>query len=334
MHYTHLGRTGLEVSRLCLGTMTFAREADEAESHAMLDRFTGAGGNFIDTADVYTAGASEAVIGSWLSRQNRDDIVLATKVRFGTRAGPNQRGLGRKHILAECDASLKRLQTDYIDLYQVHMWDFETPLEETLAALDSLVTAGKVRYLGVSNYAAWQIMKALGLQRAGGLAPFVSIQPLYNLLDRELEWEIVPLALSEGLGIIPWSPLRGGWLSGKFARGMTKPLEGSRVEKAEQQGWSENWSDYDNERTWASLDALHAIAAETGAPPAAVAIAWLLARPGVTAPILGARSVAQLEATLAAADLTLGEAQIARLDQASAMRLPYPASFHVAQRGR
>lgn len=334
MHTAHLGRTGLEVSRLCLGTMTFAREADEAESHAMLDRFFGAGGNFIDTADVYSAGASEQVIGNWLVRQNRDDVVLATKVRFGTRTGPNQRGLGRKHVLSECEASLRRLKTDYIDLYQVHMWDFETPLEETLAALDSLVRSGKVRYLGVSNYAAWQIMKALGIQKAAGFAPFVSIQPLYNLLDRELEWEIVPLALSEGLGIIPWSPLRGGWLSGKFKRGMTKPLEGSRIEKAEQQGWSENWSDYDNERTWASLDALHAVAAETGRPPAAIAIAWLLSKPGVTAPILGARSVAQLDASLAAAGIALTDEQVAKLDGASAMRLPYPASFHAAQRGR
>lgn len=334
MQTAHLGRTGLEVSRLCLGTMTFAREADEAESHAMLDRFVAAGGNFIDTADVYSAGASEEVIGSWLQGRNRDDVVLATKVRFGTRSGPNQRGLGRKHILAECEASLGRLKTDHIDLYQVHMWDFETPLEETLAALDTLVASGKVRYLGVSNYSAWQIMKALGLQRAGGLTPFVSIQPLYNLLDRELEWEIVPLALSEGLGIIPWSPLRGGWLSGKFRRGMTRPLEGSRVEKAEAEGWSENWTDYDNERTWATLDALHQVADETGSPPAAIAIAWLLAKEGVTAPILGARSVAQLEATLAASDIALSAGQIAALDGASAMRLPYPASFHAAQRGR
>jgi len=334
MHYARLGRTGLEVSRLCLGTMTFGREADEAGSHAMLDRFVAAGGNFIDTADVYTAGASETIIGTWLTNQNRDDVVLATKVRFGTRTGANQRGLGRKHIMAECDASLKRLRADYIDLYQVHMWDFETPIEETISALDDLVKAGKVRYLGLSNFAAWQIMKAVGLQRAGGLAPFVSIQPLYNLLDRELEWDIVPLALSEGLGIMPWSPLRGGWLSGKFKRGMTKPLEGSRIEKAEAEGWSENWTDYDNERTWATLDALHAVAGETGKPPAGIAIAWLLAKEGVTSPILGARSVEQLEATLAASDIALTDEQMEKLDAASAMRLPYPHSFHAQQRRR
>jgi aryl-alcohol dehydrogenase-like predicted oxidoreductase len=274
------------------------------------------------------------VIGSWLAKQKRDDIVLATKARFPMGDKPNQRGLGRKHLIAACEASLDRLGTDYIDLYQVHMWDYATPIEETLRALDDLVRAGKVRYLGLSNFAAWQIMKALGLQRAGGLSPFVSIQPLYNLLDRELEWEIVPLALSEGLGIIPWSPLRGGWLSGKFRRGMAKPLEGSRVEKAEAEGWSENWSDYANERTFATLDALHEIAGETGAPPAAIAIAWLLSRPGVTAPILGARSLGQLEASLAGAGLSLGEAQLARLDKASAMRLPYPMSFHAAQGGR
>lgn len=334
MLYAHLGRSGLDVSRLCLGTMTFGREADEAESHRMLDHFTGAGGNFIDTADVYTTGRSEEVIGSWLARQNRDDIVLATKARFPMGPKPNQRGLGRKHLMAACEASLTRLGTDYIDLYQVHMWDYETPIEETIAALDDLVTAGKVRYLGLSNFAAWQIMKALGLQRAGGLAPFVSIQPLYNLLDRELEWDIVPLALSEGLGIMPWSPLRGGWLSGKFKRGMEKPLEGSRIEKAEAQGWSENWSDYANERTFATLDALHAVAGELGKPPAGIAIAWLLSRPGVTAPILGARSVEQLSASMAALDIRLATEQIARLDAASAMRLPYPHSFHAQQRGR
>lgn len=334
MLYTHLGRSGLDVSRLCLGTMTFGREADERESHAMLDRFVAAGGNFVDTADVYTTGRSEEVIGSWLAEQNRDDIVLATKVRFPMGAKPNQRGLGRKHIFAACEASLTRLGTDYIDLYQVHMWDEATPIEETIDALDDLVRSGKVRYLGLSNFAAWQIMKALGLQRAGGLAPFVSVQPLYNLLDRELEWEIVPLALSEGLGIIPWSPLRGGWLSGKFKRGMTAPLAGSRIEKAEAEGWSENWSDYANERTFATLDALHAVAAELGAPPAGIAIAWLLSRPGVTAPILGARSVAQLEASMAAIDIQLSTEQIDRLDKASAMRLPYPVSFQAQQRGR
>lgn len=334
MNRTHLGRSGLDVSRLCLGTMTFGREASEAESFAILDRFIAAGGNFIDTADTYSAGLSETIIGHWLADKNRDDIVLATKVRFGTRPGANQRGLGRKHILAECDASLRRLGTDFIDLYQVHMWDYETPIEETIDALDDLVRSGKVRYLGLSNFAAWQMAKTVTLQRERRLAPFVSIQPLYNLLDRELEWEILPFARSEGLGVIPWSPLRGGWLSGKFKRGLTKPVEGSRVEKAEREGWSENWTGYDNEGTWATLDALHAIAAELSRSPAEIAIAWLLAQPGVTAPILGVRSLAQLEGNLGANSVVLPEDALARLDKASAKRVPYPQSFHAAQMKR
>ena len=219
MDYRYLGKTGLKVSELCLGAMTFGREASEQESVQMLDRFVEAGGNFIDTADVYSRGASEEILGRWLAGKSRDDLVVATKVRWGTddptARRPNRFGLGRKHIVAAVDASLKRLQTDYIDLYQVHMWDSVTPLEETLSTLDMLVRAGKIRYPGASNYSGWQLQKAVDLAKANGWQPYVSLQPLYNLLDRELEWELLPVCLNEGLGVMPWSPLRGGWLSGK-----------------------------------------------------------------------------------------------------------------------
>ena len=214
-----LGRTGLRVSVLCLGTMTFGREANEEQSRAILDAYTGAGGNFIDTADVYAGTESESIIGRWLKEQKRDDLVIATKVRFPSGEGPNDVGVSRKHILSSIDASLKRLQTDYVDLYQVHAWDAVTPLEETLSTLDGLVKAGKVRYVGVSNFTGWQLQKALDMSQAHGWEPFVSLQPLYNLLDRYTEWELVPVCENEGLGIIPWSPLRGGWLTGKYRRG-------------------------------------------------------------------------------------------------------------------
>jgi aryl-alcohol dehydrogenase-like predicted oxidoreductase len=335
MDYRFLGATGLRVSDLCLGTMTFGREASEAESHVLLDRFVDAGGTFIDTADVYSQGLSEQVVGRWLAGRRRDDLVIATKVRFPMGSGPNDVGLSRKHILAGVDASLRRLGTDYIDLYQVHCWDAQTPLAETLATLDSLVRSGKVRYLGASNFAGYQLQKAIDLSRAQGWEPFTCLQPQYNLLCRTLEWEVIPVCLQEGLGVIPWSPLRGGWLSGKYRRGMQAPPEGSRVAIAEQQGWSESWSAYNIERTWQILDVLLAVAEETGKQPAQVAINWLLQQPGVTAPIIGARSLAQLESNLGGSGWTLDSAQLARLNAASAPDLPYPYDFIAgAQRRR
>ena len=201
-----LGNTGLRVSVLCLGTMTFGRESSEADSHAILDRFVAAGGNFIDTANVYAGSASEQIIGNWLVNQKRDDLVIATKVRFPLGEGPNDVGLSRKHILSSIDASLTRLQTDYVDLYQVHAWDPVTPLEETLSTLDGLVKAGKVRYIGVSNFSGWQLQKAIDISKANGWEPFVSLQPLYNLLDRSTEWELLPLCQENGLGVIPVEP--------------------------------------------------------------------------------------------------------------------------------
>ncbi len=220
MEFRYMGRTGLKVSELCLGAMTFGREADEATSFAMMDRFVAAGGNFIDTADVYSQGVSETIVGRWLQGQARDQVVIATKARFSMGEGPNRVGLSRKHLLHAVEDSLRRLGTDYLDLYQVHCWDPGTPLEETLSTLNQLVLQGKVRYIGVSNFKAYQLQKAIDLSRANGWEVMACLQPLYNLLDRTIEWELVEVCQNEGLGIIPWSPLRGGWLTGRYRRGM------------------------------------------------------------------------------------------------------------------
>jgi aryl-alcohol dehydrogenase-like predicted oxidoreductase len=327
MEYANLGRTGLKVSRLCLGAMTFGRESTEEVSIHMLNSFKELGGNFIDTADAYSAGLSEEILGRWLKTQPREDWIIATKVRWGTSEGINKQGLSRKHIAYQVESSLKRLQTDYIDLYQVHMWDPYTPLEETLSTLNGLVQSGKVRYVGVSNFSAWQLQKAIDLAHHNGWEPFTCLQPLYNLLDREIEWELVQVCLNEGLGIIPWSPLRGGWLSGKFRRGMTVPLANTRVEEAEAKGWSEGWSVYNNDHTWTVVDTMLAIAEETGKTAAQVALRWLLQKPGVTAPIIGARTIAHFDDNMGAVGWALTPEQMARLDTASAKPLPYPYNY-------
>jgi aryl-alcohol dehydrogenase-like predicted oxidoreductase len=329
MNYRYLGKTGLKVSELCLGAMTFGREneASEQESFQMMDRFVAEGGNFIDTANVYSAGVSEEIVGRWLKKQRRDGLVIATKVRFPMGGGPNDAGLSRKHILSSVEASLRRLQTSYIDLYQVHCWDDETPLEETLSTLHALVAKGDIRYLGASNYNGWQLQRAIDVSRANGWEAFVSLQPQYNLLCRSTEWELIPLSLREGLGVIPWSPLRGGWLSGKFKRGMSAPPEGSRIELAEKMDWGEKWSAYNKEETWRTLDALHEVSAAVDRSPAQVAINWLLHKPGVTAPIIGARRMDQLENNLGATGWKLLAEDAAKLDAASEVPLPYPYDF-------
>ncbi len=327
MDYRYLGDTGLKVSELCLGAMTFGREADEATSFAMLDAFVEAGGNFIDTANVYTAGTSEEITGRWLKNKTRDDLVVATKVRFPMGKGPNDIGLSRKHILKSVEDSLRRLQTDYIDLYQVHCWDPGTPLEETLSTLNTLVQSGKVRYIGASNFAGWQLQKAVDMARINGWEPFSCLQPLYNLLDRSLEWELLPVCQNEGLGVIPWSPLRGGWLSGKYQRGMEAPVANTRIEKAQKEGWSESWDGYNNEHTWGVLDVLFAVAEEAGHSPAQVALNWLLRQPGVTAPIIGARNMKHLTDNLGAAGWALDDDQVERLTEVSNKALPYPYDF-------
>jgi aryl-alcohol dehydrogenase-like predicted oxidoreductase len=327
MEYRFMGKTGLKVSELCLGAMTFGRESTQDESYQMMNRFVEAGGNFIDTADVYSRGVSETIVGKWLKNCNRDDFVIATKVRFPMGEGPNDLGVSRKHILSAVEASLRRLETDYIDLYQVHCWDNATPLEETLSTLDGLVKSGKVRYIGVSNYTGWQLQKAIDLSHHNGWEAYTCLQPLYNLLDRSTEWELIPVCQNEGLGIIPWSPLRGGWLSGKYKRGMAAPLEGTRIDDATRGGWSESWDVYNTEQTWNVIDVLHEVAAAEGKSPAQVALNWVKDRPGVTAPIIGARTMKHLEDNLGSTGWKLSAEAQQKLNSVSEPRAPYPYPF-------
>lgn len=337
MKYKYLGNTGIRLSELCLGCMTFGRETDKEESFRIMDRFHEAGGNFLDTANVYTGGRSEEIVGEWLKGRRREDFVVATKVRFPTGSGPNDVGLSRKHILAAVRESLTRLKTDYIDLYQVHAWDPKTPLEETFATLNDLVRQGVVRYIGVSNYKGWQLQKAVELCRRRGWEPIASLQPQYNLLCRAVEWELLDVCVNEGIGVLPWSPLRGGWLSGKYTRDMQAPPEDTRVEMAKRYGWVETWERDNHERTWRVIDAVNEIAGECGKTAAQVAINWLLYRPGVTAPIIGARTLRQLEDNLGAAGWSLTAEQIRRLDEASELPVTYPydrAADEQRNRGR
>ncbi|NOU94469.1 aldo/keto reductase [Paenibacillus sp. LMG 31456] len=331
MDYRFVGKTGLKVSELCLGSMTFGAAADREESFRIMDGYTEAGGNFIDTANVYSQGLSEEIVGAWLKEKNRNDFVVATKVRFGMGEGPNDMGLSRKHILASVEDSLRRLGTDYIDLFQVHAWDAATPLEETLSTLNDLVRKGVVRYIGASNYRAWQLQKAIYVSRQNGWESFVCLQPQYNLLCRATEYELLPLCENEGVGVIPWSPLRGGLLSGKFKRGEI-PQENTRVgaNKA-------TWERYDNEFTWNIIDSLSEIAKETDKSSAQVALNWMLSRSVITSPIIGARNVAQLDDNLGASGWSLTEEQIHRLNDVSELLVSYPydlAAENQQRRGR
>ncbi len=333
MKYNRLGRSGVRVSSLCLGAMTFGEAdeksfmhkvgSDEETAHAVLDRALAAGINFIDTADVYGQdGLSERVLGNWIAaRGSRDRIVLATKFRFTMGDGPNRSGASRYRIVKCCEDSLRRLKTDRIDLYQIHMQDITVPEEETLRALDDLVRAGKVLYIGCSNYAAYRLMKSLETSRQNSWVSWATLQAQYSLVVRDLEREHVPLCREEGLGILPWSPLAGGFLTGKFERG--KKLDaGARLGAK-----PERFARYDNERNWRILDAVRAVAKETSSTPAAVSLAWLLSKPQVTSVIFGARTVAQLEANLAATELQLTDGQLAALDTASEFDLGYPYAF-------
>ena len=317
MHYRRLGRTGLKVSALCLGTMQFGWTADEAASHAILDAFVEGGGNFLDTADVYSSwvpnnpgGVSEQIIGSWLqARGNRQQVIVATKARGRMWPGPNGEGLSRAHLIRACEDSLRRLQTDYIDLYQSHSLDGETPIEETLAAFDTLVQQGKVRYVGCSNLPAWRLVQALWASDRLGLARYDAIQPHYNLAHRaEFERDLKEVVATYGLGIIPYSPLAGGFLTGKYERSsLPASVRADGIQKR-----------YFTDAGWQTLDAVQAVATESNSTPTAVALAWLLAQPNMTAPIIGANSPEQLGVSLAAAELTLTAEQITRLAQASA----------------
>jgi aryl-alcohol dehydrogenase-like predicted oxidoreductase len=321
MEYRRLGRTGLMVSELCLGTMTFGRELDEEGSREIIARFLDAGGNFIDTADVYETGLSEEITGRAV-KGVRDDVVLATKVRFPMGEGPNDAGLSRKHILAGCEASLRRLGTDHIDLYQVHMWDAATPLQETLSALTDLVRQGKVRYIGVSNFTGWQLMKALCVSEIKGFERFVSLQPQYSLVERNIEREVLPVCREEGLGVIPWGPLGGGFLSGKYRRG-EEPPEDSRIAEVPDE-FEEAWVRRNVERNWRTLDVVGEISEETGKSYAQISLNWLLRQEGITAPITGARRPEQLEDNLGATGWKLDEEQVARLSEVSAIEDVYP----------
>lgn len=317
MQQIFLGSSGLPVSELCLGTMSFGAATDEATAHRILDAFADAGGTFIDTANAYNEGASEEIVGRWLRTRRRDDFVVATKVYGEARPGEPTRGTGRKHVLAEIEASLRRLQTDFIDLYQAHVFDDATPLEETLSTFDTLVAAGRTRFVGASNYTGWQLQKSVDLARQHGWEPFVSLQPLYNLLDRDAELELLPICRNEGLGVIVWSPLAAGWLSGRYRRGQDGPPPGARISP-------EDFATRGTDRTWEVVDAIETTAAEVGRTAAQVSLRWILDQPGVTAPIIGARTPEQLTDNLAATGWTLEPSQLQRLTEASRVDLPYP----------
>ncbi len=337
MEHRTLGRSGSAVSTFALGTMTFGAETDEAGSHAQMDAFLAAGGTLVDTADVYTSGASEEIVGRWLAARPgaREQVVLATKGRFPMGDGPNDAGLSRRHLAAALDASLRRLGVDTVDLYQVHGWDPLTPLEETLRFLDDAVRAGKAQYVGLSNFTGWQLQRAVGLAEYRHLAVPVTLQPQYNLLVREVEWEIVPAAAANGLGLLPWSPLGGGWLTGKYTRD-TRPTGATRLGEDPERGVEAYAGRSGRQRTWDVVDAVRTVADGRGVPMAQVALSWLVDRPSVTSVILGARTTEQLAGNLGAVGMHLSAEETATLDAASdpgAAEYPY-GDAGVEQRSR
>lgn len=325
MEYRQLGRSGVRVSALALGTMGFGGKGKFADvgrievdqARRVVDAALDAGLNLVDTADVYSEGRAEEILGEVLEGR-RDDVVLATKARYALKDGPNEGGLSRRYLMRACEASLRRLRTDWIDLYQVHERDGTVRFEETLAALDTLVEQGKVRYAGVSNHSAWHVAEALGTSERLGLVRYASQQIYYSLLDREAEYELIPLSLDAGLGVLVWSPLAGGFLSGKYRRGVAPP-EGARH--------TTQWSEppvYDQDRMYTIVETLLGVAESHGVSAAQVAIAWLLGRPGVSSVIVGARNEEQLADDLRAADLQLSAEERERLDTVSRPRLIYP----------
>jgi aryl-alcohol dehydrogenase-like predicted oxidoreductase len=318
MRHIRLGRTGLQVSRLCLGTMTFGLQCDEPASVAILDRAAAGGITFLDAADVYplggtvdTVGRTEEILGRWLGSR-RHDFVVATKCAGAMSARPWDRGASRKHILDAIEGSLRRLRTDYVDLYQIHHPDPETPMDETLRALDDVVRVGKARHVGCSNYAAWQVARALGRSEAQGLARFDSVQPRYNLLFRQIERELLPLCAAEGIGVIPYNPLAGGFLSGKHRR-EAGPTAGTRFTLGTAAGRYQDR--YWHEREFATVEELRPLAAAAGMSVAQMAVAWVLTHPAITAPIIGASRPDQLDDVLAAADKGLASDLKTRLDE-------------------
>jgi aryl-alcohol dehydrogenase-like predicted oxidoreductase len=337
MDYRMLGASGCAVSALCLGTMTFGEETDEPGAHQQLDRFVEAGGTLVDTANVYGDGMSEEMIGRWFASRPgeiTEQVVLATKGRFGPDDSPNGSGLSARHLTRALDASLRRLGRDAVDLYQLHAFDPLTPLEETLRTLDGFVRAGKIRYYGLSNFTGWQLTKVVHLARALNIAGPVTLQPQYSLLVREIEWEIVPAAMDAGLGLLPWSPLGGGWLSGKYRRD-ERPAGTTRLGEDPNRGM-EAYDRRGTRRTWEVIDAVQKVARERDVPMAEIALAWVTGRPAVTSTILGARTAAQLETNLRSADLRLTAEEIRTLDAASDPRATdYPyGELGVEQRDR
>lgn len=330
MKYKLLGNTGLTVSTLCLGTMTFGGKGlyerlgnlDQGEADAMLKRSVDAGINFIDTANVYSDGQSEEITGKAIRNLGlkRDDLVLATKVCGAMGTGPNDKGLSRKHIMREVEASLKRLDTDYIDLYQVHNIDPIMPVEETLRALDDLVKSGKVRYIGASNYGGWHLMKALAIADKKNLTPFISMQSLYSLATRELEREVVPVLKDQNVGLMVWSPLCGGLLSGKYKRNKEESTPG-RLDGG-------SFIPYDAARAYNILDVLHEMSASKGASVAQLALAWLLHQPVVTSIIVGASKLTQLEDNIGAVDVDFTAEELKQLDEVSKLTVEYPGWIH------
>ncbi len=332
-----MGNTGTSVSVLCLGTMTFGAESDEETSFRLMDDYAAAGGNFLDTADVYSAGLSEEIVGRWLKARPTEarQMVVTTKGRFPMGEGPNDVGLSRKHLRDALDASLRRLGIDCLDLYQTHAWDALTPVEETLRFLDDAISAGKILHYGFSNYLGWQITKAVHTARREHWAPPATLQPQYNLLARDIEHEIVPACLDAGIGLLPWSPLGGGWLTGKYKRDQT-PTGQSRLGVNPDRGVEAYGPRNSDERTWAILGAVEEVAQAHSRSMAEVSLAWLAQKPAVTSVILGARSPEQLAENLKAADLRLSADEMARLDAASVPvsgDYPYGAKG-IAQRHR
>jgi aryl-alcohol dehydrogenase-like predicted oxidoreductase len=332
MEYRTLGTTGCVVSTLALGTMTFGAETDEAGSQAQLDQFVAAGGNLVDTADVYGRGRSEEIVGRWLADrpEARDQVVLATKGRFPMGSGPNDLGLSRRHLATALDASLRRLGVDNVDLYQVHAWDPVTPIEETLSFLDDAVRAGKTRYVGLSNFTGWQVQRAVSTAQHHGWAKPVTLQPQYNLLVREIEWEMLPACEANGLGVLPWSPLGGGWLTGKYDA-KTRPSGATRLGEDPDRGVEAYDRRSTSERTCAVIDAVRSVASARGVSMSQTALAWLVDRPAITSVILGARTTEQLADNLGAAGVHLSVAETAQLDAASD---PEPADYPYGSPGR
>jgi aryl-alcohol dehydrogenase-like predicted oxidoreductase len=318
MEYRTLGSTGTVVSSQCLGTMTFGKESSEEVSQAQLDRFIEVGGNFIDTANVYARGLSEETVGRWLAARSgvRDQLVIATKGRFPLGDGLNDVGLTRINLSRSLEASLRRLGLEAIDLYQAHAWDPLTPIEETLGFFDDAVRAGKIRYAGVSNFLGWQLQKAALLAELRGLAPIVTLQPQYNLLVRDIEFELVDVCRNEHIGILPWSPLAGGWLTGKYDRDQA-PTGATRLGEDPQRGMEAYAPRNAQERTWQVIDAVRQVAGRRGASMSQVALAWVADRPAITSVILGARTLEQLDDNLGAAELHLSEKETALLTEAS-----------------